>query len=225
MAVSVIAWYWFGGDCNYHLQTKLQDLHCTRNIVSHGRRFPAPALLQRLAAATAASVLLSFQCQNPWNLQLKRGPVAAWGCFKNKVVRVLKWIDFRKGPVHVFARRSRTAAPCAADDSARALGGSGDSIPIAVWSCQLLCEISARILSSVPSLPLAFTLSFWFGASDCSCSLKPRKSLPLICWALSPSVAGARCCLPGRSGRWFVSLTFLCLRCVLVGFVSVLWML
>lgn len=88
MAVSVIAWYWFGGDCNYHLQTKLQDLHCTRNIVSHGRRFPAPALLQRLAAATAASVLLSFQCQNPWNLQLKRGPVAAWGCFKNKVVCV-----------------------------------------------------------------------------------------------------------------------------------------
>lgn len=36
------------------------------------------------------------------------------------------------GQVHMFARQQRTAALCTADDSAKAVGARGDSVPIAV---------------------------------------------------------------------------------------------
>lgn len=46
-------------------------------------------------------------------------------------MRVLKGLILT-GQVHVLARWQRTAALCTADDSAKALGARGDSVPIAV---------------------------------------------------------------------------------------------
>lgn len=63
----------------------------------------------------------------------------------------------------MFPGQPRAAALCTADDSTGALGGSRDSIPIAVWVFKLLCEISARILSRVPLPSLAFCFLFDLG--------------------------------------------------------------
>lgn len=159
-----MAWNWFRADWNCHLQTKMQDLHCTREYCLLMKVILAPPpfsiWLPRLLHCCCSVFGSRIHKVCSWN--------AAWelpeDVFRLKLCVRLRGLISEKGMVLAFPRRWRTAALCTADDSARASGGSGDSIPIAVWVFKLLCEISARILSSVPSLPLwlyAFLLIWW----------------------------------------------------------------
>lgn len=173
----LIAWNWFWADWNCHLLTKMQDLHCTREHCLLIKVFvPAPPQFGSPGCDCCCSVFSArihkvCSWNTAWELQED--------VLRLKLCVFLRGLISEKGMVHMFPRRSRTAALCTAEDSARALGGSSDSIPIAVWVFKRLREISARILSRVPSLPLALRFPFDLARATFPAPWSPRE---VCCW-------------------------------------------
>lgn len=128
---------------------------CTREYCLLMKVSPPPpsSFLQHLAPQAAAIAVAVFSgrihkvCSRSTALELQEDVL------RLKLCVFWRGLITEEGLVHVFP-------PVRNSCSLHPLAGSSDSVPIAVWVFKLLCEISARILSSVPSLPLALCFPF-----------------------------------------------------------------
>lgn len=102
----------------------MPELYCRRVHGCVSSSPPFQHLAPEIAGALFSRIHKVCSRNTAWELEE--------GVFRLKLCAFFRGLISARGTVHTFRCWPGTAALCTADDSARARGGNGDSIPIAV---------------------------------------------------------------------------------------------